>query len=306
MNITDCLYNVYIMQILMIDAPPLFRDYLKDKLTAEKITIDFAQSKRDATTKMLSTLPDLVLIDADKYLSGIVELMEKKFDNPNTSGIPTIITGPAINSDTLMDLMHLGVSYYFAKPIQFDTFYEAISKICRIQTAMDKTPCTLETHINGNLVFIEISQGLNRDKLSLLRYRLADLVSINNITTPKIVLLMAGMSLSFVDGYNLELLLNSIISTPHLQRSDVRILTTDPFTRELVSGHSEYDGIKVDSNIITILNSLVDSTASKDINDLITEKILLPEEEKAPCIVDLRTKEDFEERRQVIEAAKQN
>ncbi len=286
MNITDSLYNVYIMQILMIDAPPLFRDFLKNKLTAEKITVDFAQSKRDAATKILSSLPDLILITADKYLTGIVDLMEKKFDNPNTSNIPTIITGPAVSSDAIMDLMHLGVTNYFTLPIQFDMFYEAISKICRTQVALDKTPCTLETHINGNLVFTEISQGLNRDKLSLLKYKLADLVANNKITTPKLVLLMTGMSLSFVDGYNLELLLNSIVSTPNLQRDDIRILTLDPFTKELVEGHPEYSGIKVEATIIPVLNSIVDSTGTKEISDLISEKILTPESELSPCIVD--------------------
>lgn len=287
----------------MIDAPPLFRDFLKTKLTAEKITVDVAQKSRDAFTKILSVLPDMILIDADKYLSGIVEFMEKKHDNPNTANIPTIITGPAVSSDTIMDLMHLGVTHYFAKPFQFDTFCETIAKICRVQLPLDRTPCIIETHINGNLVFVEVSQGLNREKLSLLKYKLADLLSINNITTPKLVLVLSGVSFSFVDGYNLELLLNSIIAAPNLQKNDIRILTLDPFTKELVAGHAEYNGIQVEANLITILNALVDSTASKEISDLITEKILVPEEERASCMVDLRFHDECEKRRKEVEAA---
>lgn len=288
------------MKILMIDAPLLFRDFLKNKLTAEKITVDFAQGRRDAFTKLLSSLPDLVLIDADKYLTGVVELMEKKHDNPNTVNIPTIITGPEISSDAVMDLMHLGVTRYFTKPVHFDSFFDTIAKLFRMQFSLDRTPCVLETHINGNVVFVEINQGLNRDKSALLKYNLHDLMTINNITTPKLVLLMSDLPLSFVDGYNLELLLNSVVSAPNLQLADIRILTLDSFTKELVAGHQEYAGIQVETSMITILNALVDSSASNEIGNLIAEKVLAPEALRDPCIVDLIFNEDYEERRQVI------
>ena len=294
------------MQILMIDAPPFFRDFLKNKLSAEKVVIEQAQTRRDAATKILSMLPDLVIIDSDKYLTGIVEIMEKKADNPNTASIPTIITGPATNSDTLTDLMHLGMTYYFTKPLQYDSFYEVIAKICRVQCIVDKTPCILETHINGNLIFAELTQGLNRDKMSLLKYRIADLISINKLTSPKLVLLMTGMSLSFVDGFNLELLFNSLISTPGLSANDITVLTLDPFTRELINGHKEYKGIKVVTNIIMSLNDLVDSTVSREISDLIIDKILSQKEENEPPIIDLRFRDESDERRKVIEELIEN
>lgn len=294
------------MQILMIDAPPFFRDFLKNKLSAEKVVIEQAQTRRDAATKILSMLPDLVIIDSDKYLTGIVEIMEKKADNPNTASIPTIITGPATNSDTLTDLMHLGMTYYFTKPLQYDSFYEVIAKICRVQCIVDKTPCILETHINGNLIFAELTQGLNRDKMSLLKYRIADLISINKLTSPKLILLMTGMSLSFVDGFNLELLFNSLVSTPGLSANDITVLTLDPFTRELINGHKEYKGIKVVTNIIMSLNDLVDSTVSREISDLIIDKILSQKEENEPPIIDLRFRDESDERRKVIEELIEN
>ena len=39
-------------QVLLIDAPQLFREFLKEKLTAEKVTVDVAQGDRDAFTLM--------------------------------------------------------------------------------------------------------------------------------------------------------------------------------------------------------------------------------------------------------------
>ena len=49
-------------KVLIIDAPPLFREFLKEKLTIEKIDVDIAHGNRDAFTKLVSTLPDLVVV----------------------------------------------------------------------------------------------------------------------------------------------------------------------------------------------------------------------------------------------------
>ena len=55
-------------------------------------------------------------------------------------------------------LAKYGVIKYFAKPIQFDIFFEAIGKILNNQLSLDTTPCVLDLHRNGNIIFIEIAQ----------------------------------------------------------------------------------------------------------------------------------------------------
>ena len=81
-------------QVLIIDAPPLFSGYLKDKLNAEKIKVGFAEIKKDAFPKMLSALPDLIIINIDETHKDFFDFLTKKRDDPNASKIPIIITGP--------------------------------------------------------------------------------------------------------------------------------------------------------------------------------------------------------------------
>ena len=47
----------------MVDPAPICKEFIKDKLTAEKISVDIVQGRRDAFTKLLSLLPDLVIVD---------------------------------------------------------------------------------------------------------------------------------------------------------------------------------------------------------------------------------------------------
>jgi len=285
------------MQVLMIDTSPLFKDFLKNKLTSEKINVDLIQGRRDVFTKILSLLPDLVIIETDNDLTGIFELLEKKHENPNTTNIPTFIIGPAVKSDTLLELMHLGTTKYFSKPFFFDTLCDSISKMFKVQLPMDYTTSILETHINGNLIFVEISQGMNREKCALLKYELTNLVQTNKMTSIKLVLMLSDLPLSFVDGINLEQLLNSITSVPNLQKTDIKILTLDSYTKELIEGHPEYKGIQVDSNIFLFLNNIVDSSTSQDLLTIITEKILNKDKKPQSTLVDLRFNSDIETRK---------
>ncbi|AEE17501.1 response regulator [Treponema brennaborense] len=274
-------------QVLIVDAPPLFRGYLKDKLAAEKVSVEFVQGRRDAFTKMLSVLPDLIIIDAAEDIAETIEFMEKKAADPNAGHIPTIISGPEIERSFIADFAKLGVIKYFNKPIKFDIFFEAIGRVLKIAFSIDTTPCILETHLNGNIIFIEVATGLNREKISLLKYRITEMIQANRITTPKIVLMMTDLSLSFVDGANLEMLLDSIIADQHIAKKDIKVLALDSFTRELIAGHKEYDSIQVSTNLSAILNSLVDNSETHDISELISDKILSATEE-APASIEMR------------------
>ena len=65
------MYNM--KQVLIIDASPMFREFLKEKLTAEKVSVEIAKGKRDAFTKLISTLPDLVIIDVEESMEDLID-----------------------------------------------------------------------------------------------------------------------------------------------------------------------------------------------------------------------------------------
>lgn len=262
--------------VLIVDTPPIFREFLKNKLSEEKVEVTFIQEKRDAITKMISILPDLVIMDISEFenIEDVKEILQKIKNDPNASRIPILATGPVLDRMNLALFAKFGVHKYFVKPIKFDIFFESIGQILKIAFSMDTTPCVLDIHRNGNIIFIEVAQGLNREKLTLLKYKLTEIIENEGLESPKVVLMMTNLDLTFVDGLNLEFLLDNILVNSKIQTKNVKVLSLSSFVKELVDGHPQYDGIEVVNNISQVLNTLVDSTTTSRISDLITDNIL--------------------------------
>lgn len=280
--------------VLIIDAPPMFREFLKNKLSEEKVNVVITQEKRDALIKITSVLPDLVIIDINEFddPDAIMELFQKIKADPNASRIPTIATGPKMDKNIIETYAKLGIHKYFVKPIKFDIFFESIGKILHTAFSMDTTPCVLDIHRNGDIIFIEIAQGLNREKLSLLKYKLSEIIEINDIEVPKIILMMTNLELSFIDGLNLELLLDNILSDPKVHTKNVKVLSFSTFTQQLIDGHSQYDGIEVATDISQVLNYFVESTNTSRVSDLIADRILSISDSDVDGSVEMRFSSD--------------
>lgn len=274
--------------VLIIDASPLFREFLREKLTEENIDVETAQGHRDAFIKLSSNLPDLVILDIESSLSSIQDFLEKKLSNPNTVHIPMIIAGPNMEKNRVAHLVKYGVVKNFSKPIKFDIFFESIGHILRSAFSLDTTPCVLEIHLNKNIIFIEIAQGMNREKMALLKYKLTEVMDKNRLDSPKIIIMMTDLSLSFVDGANLELLFDNVLADTRVERKNVKVLSLDSFAKELIDGHPEYSGIEVVTNLSQVLNSVVEGGATASIQDLISDQILTPTTTDSEGSVEMR------------------
>ncbi len=261
-------------KVLIIDSHQLFRDFLKNKLSLDQIEVTLSQHNRDGYTKMISTLPNLVIMDMGEDNKNEMDLLEKKASDINTVNIPVIIMGPVAERANIASLAKYGVIKYFAKPIQFDVFFDAIGKVLKIPLSMDLTPSVLDIHHNGNIIFIEFAQGLNQEKLSLLQYKLTDMIEHEGIESPKVIIMFTGLDLSFVDGCNIEFLIENILACPKIHTKNVKILSTNKFIADLIEGHKAYAGIEVSDNLPRILNSLVDTSITSSVSDLITDRII--------------------------------
>lgn len=264
--------------VLVIDASPVFAEFLKDKFTSEKIENAFIQGKLDSIPKIISVFPDLVIVDIQEEtpMDSMLEFLKRVKNDPNASRIPMIATGPLIEKNMIAVYAKLGIQKYFVKPIKFDIFFESVGHFLKHFFSMDTTPCVLEIHRNENIIFIEISKGLNREKLFLLRYRLSELIKNTALEAPKIIVMITNLDLTFVDGLNLELLLDNVKENPKVKPENVYILTVSGFVRDLIAGHPEYSGMKVSTDISQVLNSLVETTSSAHLSDIISERILSP------------------------------
>ena len=280
--------------VLIIDAPPIFREFLKNKLSEEKVEVTVTHKKSDAVLKITSLLPDLVIIDINDFDDPveIEALFQKIKDDPNASRVPLIATGPKMDISVIGTYARLGVHKYFVKPIKFDVFFESIGKILHTAFSMDTTPCVLDIHRNKDIIFIEIAQGLNREKLSLLKYKLSEIIAANELDSPKVVLMMTNLELTFVDGLNLELLIDNILSNPKVLTKNVKILSFCTFTKQLIDGHPQYSGIEVATDISQVLNYLVEGTTTSRVSDLIADTILTSSDSAEDGSVEMRFSSD--------------
>ena len=279
--------------VLIIDASPTFLEFLKDKLEEEKIEVTSVQGKRDAMTKMISILPDLVILDIneDNAFTAMLGFLQKVNADPNASRIPVIAVGPIYERSEIEIFAKLGLVKYFVKPIKFDIFFESIGHILRTAFSMDITPCVLDLHRNGNIIFIEIAQGLNREKIQLLKYKLGEITNAEKIS-PKIILMMSNLELTFVDGFNIEFLLDCILANSRIHAKNIKILSFSSFVKDLIDGHEDYSGIEVVTDISQVLNSVLDNSASSKVSDLITDNILATGEDDTEGSLEIRFSSD--------------
>ena len=263
-------------KVLIADSHPLFRDFLKQKLSEDQIEVITTQENRDIYTKVITSLPNLIILDMEDDNSMEMEFLEKKIQDSNCASIPVIITGPKQDRTNIAAYAKYGVIKYFEKPVQFDMFFKSIGLVVRVPLSMDTTPCILDLHRNNNIIFVELALGLNREKIALLQFKLSEMIDREKIDSPKVVIMLTNLELTFVDGYNLEFLIDNVLACPKVHAKNVKILSLSSFVREMINGHKNYSGIEMASNLSRILNDLVDTSVTSDVSDLITNRFLTP------------------------------
>jgi DNA-binding response OmpR family regulator len=245
-------------QILIIDESPPFRDFLRNKLSEhDEIEVAVAVNVLDGMAKLRNLVPDLVIMDYCLSRNGCFEILHSKKSNPNTVKVPVIIMAEQIDQKKILELIPYNVKKVFAKPARIDTLFSAISALLELSFTVDDSPCIVEVHVNDNIIFIEIAQGLNRDKLDLLRFKIIELINLHNIRIPRVIVMLSDIRLSSADSTNLEKLLNVVRKASQARPRHIRILTRDDFTREFIETQKEYGEIEVVSNLQYAIDGLL-------------------------------------------------
>ena len=265
-------------KVLVVDGSELFRGYLRDRL-AEFFEVEVAINGLDGASKLRSFLPDLLIMDQDLKRKSSKEILEEKSRNPNTADIPVLLTSNKIDRNRLLELVPFRIRKVLMKPLKIDALFDALNEVLGTRLRVDETPCIVEAHVNDNIVFIEIAKGINREKIDLLRFKIAELLDLYQIRSPRILVMLSDMELSFVDGHNVEHLLRILVDHAKGKGRHVKILTISSFMRDFVKGRQEFRDIEVLSNLQFAMDGLlVDYDASVDDMDkaaeLISERIL--------------------------------
>jgi DNA-binding response OmpR family regulator len=249
-------------QVLIIDESPLFREYLREKLSENKIEVDVATNELEGISKTRTMVPDLIIMDY--HLTQSMQVLNKKRESPATAGIPVIIVAQRLDQKRIMDLIPFNVKKVFTKPVKIDVFFSTLTVMLGIKFALDDTPGIVDVHVNDDIIFIEAAQGLNRDKLDLLRFKIIELVNLYDIRAPKAIIMISDMQLTFADGPNLEKLLTTVIKAGRLQNPNVRVLTRDVFVKQFIGGQKQYAEIEAVDNLQAAMNGFLTDQQGSD------------------------------------------
>jgi DNA-binding response OmpR family regulator len=265
-------------QILIIDESPLFREYLRLKLAENDIEVSVGINTMDGISKMRNIAPDLIILDYNLSKQGFMEVLKQKKNNPNTVNVPVIILAQHIDQKRLIELVPYNVKKIFTKPAKIDALFVTLAELLKVPFSIDESPGIVEVHVNDDIIFIEIAQGLNRDKLDLLRFKIVELIELYQIRVPKVIVMLSDIKLSFADGPNMQKLLETVVRSSQAKLRNIRILTRDDFARQFIEGQKEYPDIEVVTNLQYALDGLLSEIARDDTGqqkaEIIGDKVL--------------------------------
>jgi DNA-binding response OmpR family regulator len=260
-------------QVLVIDEAPLLREYLNFKLTENDIEVDLAKNGLEGSSRMRIGTPDLVILDYNIGGNEYLDVLKQKKMNPNTVNVPVIILARKIEQKKIFELLPYDVKKVYTKPLNPEPLFGTIEETLQIKFKnMDTSPGVVEVHVNEDIIFVEISKGLNRDKLDLLHYKIRELVDLYEIRVPKVIVMISDTRLTFSDTPNLQKLLETIIRSCRSRARYIRVLTRDPFARQFVEKQNDYGDIHVVSSLPEAMKDLLGELGDDD--DLRNAEIL--------------------------------
>ena len=244
-------------KILVIDESPLLRSYLKSKLSTFNCQVFTAISGIDGMAKMRNSAPDLVIMDYFLSRKSVKEVLKEKKNNPNIAHIPVFIVSNKIQKKNLIELAQLGIKKIFPKPVKVDSLLSAVSDVLGVPFILDTTPCIMEVHLNDDILFIEISKGLNSEKIEILNYKIEELLSLYKIKIPKVLLIMFDISLEENDRTKLEMVFTIIRDATKAPDKAIKTLTKSDFVKDFLSDHKEFGKIELAESLEKAMDGLL-------------------------------------------------
>jgi DNA-binding response OmpR family regulator len=280
-------------EVLIIDQSMFLRDFLRMKLSENDVEVTTASGDLEAISKIRNGTYDLVILDYHLGGHGYMEILKQKKANPNTRNIPVFLFVQRIEQREVIDLLPYNVKKVFSRPVHMDALFVSLAEFLKIDfKGMDKRPCTVEAHVNDDIVFLEISQGLNRDKLDLLQFKIAELINLYEIRVPKIIVMLSDMKLGFADTPNIQKLLETIVQSCKGKSRFMRVLTRDSFVKKYIEDQKlEYGEIQVVPNLLAALEELISELGKGDEQrdaEIIWNRVLVTKEPVAGESLGLR------------------
>jgi DNA-binding response OmpR family regulator len=253
--------------ILVMEGSDLVRNFLIKKLGEHGFEVLEAKSGFEGLIKLKNSHPDLVVME---YLlprvSGLEFLEEKQKTKP-VADIPVILFSSKVSREKILAVAKYKVARFFSKPLRVDTLMKGISEVLGVDIVLDATPCNIDVHLNEEILFIELAQGLNPEKIEIMEYKIAEILALYGVKTPRILIIMTGVELKGMDALKLSFFFRTVLDATGAPPQAMRILTTSPFVKEFIAGDEKLSGI----GIATDLSEAMDGLLGIKVSDFIQE-----------------------------------
>jgi DNA-binding response OmpR family regulator len=297
-------------QILIIEESPLLREYLNFKLSENDIDVTLAKNGLEGSSRMRIGAPDLVILDYNIGGNEYLDVLKQKKMNPNTVNIPVILLARRIDQKKIFELLPFDVKKVYTKPLNPEPLFGTIAEILRVPFKnMDARAGVVEVHVNEDIIFIEISKGLNRDKLDLLHYKIRELVDLYEIRVPKVIVMISDTKLTFSDTPNLQKLLETIIRSCRSRARYIRVLTRDPFVKQFVETQNDYGDIHVVSSLPETMKDLLEGVDGDDEfkrAEILGDRVLSADESSGEESLQMRFNADVQSKKSGIETLRES
>ncbi|MGL1893821.1 MAG: response regulator [Spirochaetaceae bacterium] len=253
-------------KILIIDEAEAFRNLAKKLCDQNNLEPILAINGLDGNSKMLSVVPDLIIMDKDLTRMESLVILATKKRNPNTSNIPVIfVSKDDPDKNFLIKVIPMGVKKFLKKPMGREVLLAAISEILHINTDVDKTPCILEVRLNENIVFVEVAMGLNSNRLEVVKYRIAELIKLHKVKNPLVLVMLTDIMFGIPDRQKLTSLIHFCMEGANINDTKIRVLTPSKIIKKYLNGHMELCDILVENSLDKVMHGFVQKTK----NDLL-------------------------------------
>lgn len=253
-------------KILIIDEAVAFRNLAEKLCYHNNLEPYLAINGLDGNSKILSIIPDLIIMEKDLTRMESLVLLNKKKQNPNTTNIPVILVSKSVpDKNFLIKTIPFGVKKFIKKPMDMESLTTAISEILHINTEVDNTPCVLEVRLNENVLFVEVAMGLNRNRLEVVKYRIAELIKLHKVKSPQVLLMMTDIPFSLADQQKLTSLIHFCMEGAHIDDTKIRVLTPSKQIKRFLNGHTGLYDVVVEDSLDKVMFGFVRKTK----NDLL-------------------------------------